>query len=70
MIDVEQAITHYEKAANYQKGEESNSSTNKCLLKVAQYSAQSEQCDKAIEIYDLVFTQKPLFIEFHLLFLC
>jgi hypothetical protein len=30
------------------------SSANKCLLKVAQYAAQLEQYDKAIEIYEQV----------------
>ena len=35
-------------------GEESNSSANKCLLKVAQYAAQLENYQKAIEIYEQV----------------
>lgn len=30
------------------------SSANKCLLKVAQYAAQLEKYDKAIEIYEEV----------------
>ena len=30
------------------------SSANKCLLKVAQYAAQQENFDKAIEIYEQV----------------
>lgn len=30
------------------------SSANKCLLKVAQYSAQMENYEKAIEIYEQV----------------
>ncbi|XP_062323166.1 N-ethylmaleimide-sensitive factor attachment protein, beta b isoform X2 [Osmerus eperlanus] len=54
MVDVEKAIAHYEQAADYYKGEESNSSANKCLLKVAAYSAQLEQYQKAIEIYEQV----------------
>lgn len=53
-VDIEKAIQHYEQAADYFKGEESNSSANKCLLKVAQYAAQLEQYDKAIEIYERV----------------
>ncbi|XP_061390295.1 alpha-soluble NSF attachment protein-like [Musca vetustissima] len=48
------AIEHYEKAADYFKGEESNSSANKCLLKVAQYAAQLEDYPKAIELYEQV----------------
>nr|XP_028683956.1 beta-soluble NSF attachment protein isoform X6 [Macaca mulatta] len=48
------AIAHYEQSADYYKGEESNSSANKCLLKVAAYAAQLEQYQKAIEIYEQV----------------
>ncbi|KFV05435.1 Beta-soluble NSF attachment protein, partial [Pterocles gutturalis] len=55
-----QAIAHYEQAADYYKGEESNRqvgfSANKCLLKVAAYAAQLEQYQKAIEIYEQVGT--------------
>uniref|UniRef100_T1JB32 Uncharacterized protein n=1 Tax=Strigamia maritima TaxID=126957 RepID=T1JB32_STRMM len=54
VIDMEKAIQHYEQAADYFKGEESNSSANKCLLKVAHYAAQLEQYEKAIEIYEQV----------------
>lgn len=53
-IDMDKSMQHYEKAADYFKGEESNSSANKCLLKVAQYAAQLENYDKAIEIYEQV----------------
>uniref|UniRef100_A0A8C1GLW7 Beta-soluble NSF attachment protein n=1 Tax=Cyprinus carpio TaxID=7962 RepID=A0A8C1GLW7_CYPCA len=56
LVDIEKAIAHYEQAADYYKGEESNSSANKCLLKVASYSAQLEQYPKAIEIYEQVGT--------------
>uniref|UniRef100_A0A4W3GT12 N-ethylmaleimide-sensitive factor attachment protein, alpha b n=1 Tax=Callorhinchus milii TaxID=7868 RepID=A0A4W3GT12_CALMI len=56
LVDVEKAIAHYEQAADYYKGEESNSSANKCLLKVATYAAQLEQYPKAIEIYEQVGT--------------
>ncbi|XP_037904419.1 alpha-soluble NSF attachment protein isoform X2 [Hermetia illucens] len=51
---LERAVQHYEQAADYFKGEESLSSANKCLLKVAQYAAQLEQYDKAIQIYEQV----------------
>uniref|UniRef100_G1KLD7 NSF attachment protein alpha n=1 Tax=Anolis carolinensis TaxID=28377 RepID=G1KLD7_ANOCA len=56
LVDIEKAIAHYEQAADYYKGEESNSSANKCLLKVATYAAQLEQYQKAIEIYEQVGT--------------
>lgn len=47
-------IQHYEQAADYFKGEESVSSANKCMLKVAQYAAQMEDYEKAISIYEQV----------------
>jgi len=52
--DLDCAIQHYETAADYFKGEESNSSATKCLVKVAQYAAQLENYDKAIQIYEQV----------------
>lgn len=52
--DLEKAIFHYNQAAQYYRGEESNSSANKCLLKVAMYSAQMEEYAKALEIYEQV----------------
>ncbi|XP_076318764.1 alpha-soluble NSF attachment protein-like isoform X1 [Tachypleus tridentatus] len=54
IVDIEKAISHFEQAADYFKGEESNSSANKCLLNVAKYAAQMEQYLKAIEIYEEV----------------
>lgn len=54
-MDLEKSVQHYEQAADYFRGEESNSSANKCLLKVAQYAAQLENYDKAIQIYQQVF---------------
>ncbi|XP_063997341.1 alpha-soluble NSF attachment protein [Pogoniulus pusillus] len=56
LLDLEKAIAHYEQAADYYKGEESNSSANKCLLKVAAYAAQLEQYQRALEIYEQVGT--------------
>lgn len=53
-VDLERATQHYEQAADYFKGEESNSSANKCLLKVAHYAAQLENYEKAIQIYEQV----------------
>ncbi|KAK2168360.1 hypothetical protein LSH36_17g01028 [Paralvinella palmiformis] len=54
MVDIDKAVANFEQAADYYKGEESNSAANKCLLKVAQYAAQLEQYDKAILIYEQV----------------
>jgi hypothetical protein len=34
VADLDKAMQHYEQAADYFKGEESNSSANKCMLKV------------------------------------
>ncbi|NXC87306.1 SNAB protein, partial [Cercotrichas coryphoeus] len=61
LVDIEKAIAHYEQAADYYKGEESN---RQCLLKVAAYAAQLEQYQKAIEIYEQVSSQIPW--EWHL----
>ncbi|MBW00627.1 Alpha-soluble NSF attachment protein, partial [Eschrichtius robustus] len=52
LVDIEKAIAHYEQSADYYKGEESNSSANKCLLKVAGYAAQLEEYQKAVDIYE------------------
>merc|ERR1712165_330732 len=54
IADLDKAINHGEQAADYFKGEESNSSANKCMLKVAQYAAQLENYPRAIEIYEQV----------------
>ena len=52
--NLDRAIRHYEKAADFFRGEESNSAANKCMLKVAMYAAQLEQYDRAIGIYEQV----------------
>lgn len=54
IVDLEKAITHFEQAADYFKGEESITSANRCLLNVARYAAQLEQYQKAIDIYEQV----------------
>jgi alpha-soluble NSF attachment protein len=54
--DIDKVIEHYQKAADYYQGEESNSSANKCLLKVAQYSAQRELFENAAQIYEQLGT--------------
>lgn len=55
-VDLARAMQHYEQAADYFRGEESTSSANKCMLKLAQYAAQLEHYDKAIQIYEQVRT--------------
>lgn len=66
-VDLDRAVQHYEQAADYFKGEESNSSANKCLLKVAQYAAQLENYDKAIQIYEqvMIFCPVKLILKTH-----
>ena len=54
MSNLDTVILHYQTAADYFKGEESTSSANKCLVKVAEYSATLEKYDKAIKIYEQV----------------
>lgn len=39
LVDFEKTVLHYQTAADYYTGEESKTSANRCLLKVAQYSA-------------------------------
>ena len=52
--NLDTVILHYQTAADYFKGEESTSSANKCLVKVAQYAATMENYEKAIQIYEQV----------------
>lgn len=53
----DKAILYFEKAADYYEFQESNSLANKCKLKVAEISAQLEQYQKAIQIYEDVARQ-------------
>merc|ERR1711981_867934 len=46
IADFERAMQHYEKSADYFRGEESNSSANKCMLKVALHAAQLENYEQ------------------------
>jgi alpha-soluble NSF attachment protein len=48
----EQCLYHYQKAADYYKGEEAKSSATKCLIKVAMIAAELEQYRKAIEVFE------------------
>lgn len=52
--DFEGAIAAYQQSADYYDGEGSSSSASQCLLKVALFSAQVGNYDKAIEIYEQV----------------
>ena len=52
--DIQNASEQYEKAGELYEGENSTSSANQCKLKVAQYSAQLGNYNKAIEIYEKV----------------
>ena len=47
-------MKHYELAADFFKGEDSNSSAKKCMVKVAELSAQFEKYETAIGIYEQV----------------
>ena len=42
------AMQHYQLAADFFRGEESNSAANKCLVKVAQYAAQLDNFEKGM----------------------
>jgi len=54
VADLDKAMQHYQQAADFFRGEESNSSANRCMLKVAHYAAQLENYQKAIQIYEQV----------------
>ncbi|KAJ3437273.1 alpha-soluble nsf attachment protein [Anaeramoeba flamelloides] len=53
----EKSILFYEKASDFFESENSKSTSNQCLLKVALYSAQLGQYDRAIDIYENVATE-------------
>ncbi|GJW94511.1 alpha-soluble NSF attachment protein-like protein [Tanacetum coccineum] len=55
--NLEQAIAYYDKAADLFQGEEVTTSANQCKQKIAQFSAQLEQYQKAIEIFEEVARQ-------------
>ncbi|XP_073316481.1 alpha-soluble NSF attachment protein-like [Primulina huaijiensis] len=50
--NLEQAIVYYERAADLFQSEEVSTSANQCRQKIAQFAAQLEQYQKAIEIYE------------------
>ncbi|KAK7385800.1 hypothetical protein VNO78_31669 [Psophocarpus tetragonolobus] len=55
--NIEQAVVYYEKSADFYENEEVNTSANQCKQKVAQYSAQLEQYQRSIEIYEDIARQ-------------
>jgi len=55
-LDLPNAITAYQKAADYYEGENSVQSANACLLQVALFSAQIEKYDRAIQVFDQLAT--------------
>ncbi|KAI3819980.1 hypothetical protein L1987_13835 [Smallanthus sonchifolius] len=50
--NLEQAITYYDKAADYFEYEEATISANQCKQKIAQFSAQLGEYQNAINIYE------------------
>ncbi|XP_057669989.1 alpha-soluble NSF attachment protein-like [Diorhabda carinulata] len=54
IVDLKLAMQYYEQAADYYRGEDNNSSANKCLLKVAQYAAHFGNYEKAVQVYQEV----------------
>ncbi|XP_045470521.1 alpha-soluble NSF attachment protein-like [Harmonia axyridis] len=54
LLDVKNAVCHFEQASEYFRMEDNNVSAEACLLKVAHYSAIFEDYQKAIEIYQQV----------------
>ncbi|XP_039005139.1 alpha-soluble NSF attachment protein 2-like [Hibiscus syriacus] len=56
--NIEQAMDYYEKAADFFQSEEVSTSANQCKQKIAQFAAQIEQYQKAIEIYEDIARQE------------
>ncbi|KAJ4833888.1 hypothetical protein Tsubulata_048063 [Turnera subulata] len=55
--NIEKSMEYYEKAADFFQNEEVTSTANQCKQKVAQYAAQLEQYQKAIEIFEEIGKQ-------------
>ncbi|KAH8940408.1 hypothetical protein BDL97_15G086500 [Sphagnum fallax] len=55
--DIEKAMDYYDRAAQLYFGEGIDSTANQCKIKVAQFAAELEQYDTAIEIYEDVARQ-------------
>ncbi|XP_073130183.1 alpha-soluble NSF attachment protein-like isoform X2 [Henckelia pumila] len=54
---LEKAINYYDKAADLFESEEGTSSAKQCKQKIAQFAAQLEQYQRAIEIYEEIARQ-------------
>jgi len=54
--NLEEAITHFQFAADYYNGENSTSSANQCELKVAHFCAQLGEFGRAVDIFESVGT--------------
>lgn len=52
IVDLERAMTAYEKAADWFEGEDQKSNANKCKIKVALFEAEMENYAKAITIFE------------------
>ncbi|XP_024360193.1 alpha-soluble NSF attachment protein 2 isoform X2 [Physcomitrium patens] len=52
--DFGKAMEYYDKAADLYSGENIESTSNQCKLKVAQYAAQTKQYERATQIYQTV----------------
>lgn len=50
--DTEEAVAHFQKAADMFGGEGSTSTANQCLLKVAHYQAKAENYSDAIAVFE------------------
>jgi alpha-soluble NSF attachment protein len=55
--NIEQSIVYYERATDFFQSEEVTTSANQCKQKVAQFAAQLEQYQKAIDIYEDIAKQ-------------
>lgn len=55
--NIEQAVVYFEKSADFYQNEEVTTSANQCKQKVAQFSAQLEQYQKSIDIYEEIARQ-------------
>ncbi|RKP24515.1 soluble NSF attachment protein, partial [Syncephalis pseudoplumigaleata] len=54
LINIEAAMEAYQIAADWYGGEEATAQANACLLKVAEFAAQLEQYERAIEKFEQV----------------
>lgn len=53
-LNPEKAVIHYQQAGDYYKGEDQTSSANQCFLKVGVLSAELEEYEKAVDIFEAV----------------